>query len=299
MDVKIENINNSNLIYIDDYGAYLNEYYHYIIKCFKNSISNKDLAKNILFGNFTKSNSLDIKVDVNVEHTLVKQGGRNSEGSPLGKIKYGDMFYLCRIVNLPYLYSLDIIIEYSMPNIKNIKESGYFDFILNKIIYISPIIFDIKDFSSNNRKETVTMFIDANQDRRKIFLNNIKDKNIELTNYQNIYTKEDLKAFYSGIKIMVNIHQTDHHDTFEELRVLGALINGVIIISEDVPLKEEIPYSEYIIWCNYDNVYDKIKEVQENYELYWNKIFLDEKLKKILLKMEENNYNNIKKYFNI
>lgn len=299
MNIKSELINKTNFVYIDDYGTYLNEYYQYIIKCFRHSLNILDVEKNILIGNFQKTTYQDLKVDANVEHTLVKQGGRSTNGAPTGKIQYGNNFYLCRVDNLQYLNTLDIIIEYSMPNVKNITTSGYYPYLLDKIIYISPIIFDINDFQISKRSKTITMFINTEEYRRKIFLDNVSKKNIDCINYQNIYNKEDLINFYSDVKIMVNIHQTPHHDTFEELRVLGALINGIIIISEDVPLKEEIPYSEYIIWCTYDTVYDTIKDVQENYENYWTKIFSNGKLKDLLLKMEQNNFNNIKKHFSI
>jgi len=299
MTVKVELINKTNLVYIDDYGTYLNEYYHYIIKCFKSALNGLNIEKNILIGNFNKTTNQDLKVDANVEHTLVKQGGRSAYDAPTGKIPYDNNFYLCRVNNLAYLNTLDIIVEYSMPNVKNIRTSGYYPYLLNKLVYISPIIFDINDFKISERNKTVTMFISTEEHRRKIFLENISEKNIDCVNYQNIYTKEDLMNFYSDVKIMVNIHQTPHHDTFEELRVLGALINGIIIISEDVPLKEEIPYFEYIIWCTYDTVYDTIKDVQQNYESYWAKIFSDGKLKDILLEMEQNNFNNIKKYFSV
>ena len=91
-------------------------------------------------------------------------------------------------------------------------------------------------------------------------------------------------------KILINVHQTDHHHTFEELRVLPALLNGVIIISEDVPLKDKIPYNEFIIWSDYDKIVDKVKEVYENYEFYYNKIFVNSNLSEILMSMTENNH---------
>ena len=89
---------------------------------------------------------------------------------------------------------------------------------------------------------------------------------------------------------MVNVHQTDHHHTFEELRVLPALLNGVIVISEDVPLKEKIPYSEYIIWVEYDKLSETTLDVYNNYLEYYDKIFKQGNLKEILTNMEINNY---------
>ena len=294
MNIKIENINNTNLVYIDDYGSFLNEYYQYIIRCFSKALSQLSNKGNLLIGNFNKSSINDFKIDTNTEHTLVKQGGRDSHGFPIGKIPYDDKFYLCRIQNLQYFETLDYIIDYSKPNIKNIETSGHFDYLIKRLIYISPIIFDINQFILKEKDITfISMFIDDTQTRRRVFLDKIKDKNINLSNIQS-YRREDLKELYSKVKVLINIHQTDHHDTFEELRVLGALVNGVIVISEDVPLKEEIPYSDYIIWCNYDNIFDVMKDVEDNYQLYWNKIFGNDNLYRLLLKMEDDNINNIK-----
>ena len=72
---------------------------------------------------------------------------------------------------------------------------------------------------------------------------------------------------------MINIHQTDSHHTFEELRVLPALQCGVIVISESSPLIELIPYSDYVIWCPYDQIIDKANEVLNNYESFRSEIF--------------------------
>ena len=59
----------------------------------------------------------------------------------------------------------------------------------------------------------------------------------------------------------------------EELRVLPALTCGVIVIAEESPLKEHIPYNDLIIWTPYDNIIEKIKDVIEHYEEYHSKIF--------------------------
>jgi hypothetical protein len=61
-------------------------------------------------------------------------------------------------------------------------------------------------------------------------------------------------------------------------------------------LKNYVPYNEFIIWCKYDDILDKLKEVEDNYEYYWNSIFSSDKLYKTIEKMKLNNQDNI---FNI
>jgi hypothetical protein len=46
------------------------------------------------------------------------------------------------------------------------------------------------------------------------------------------------------------------------------LSTGILIISEDVPFKEQIPYNEHIIWCSYENIEKTIEDVLTNYEYY-------------------------------
>jgi hypothetical protein len=70
------------------------------------------------------------RIGLQIEHTLVKPGGRGSENSPIGKIPIpGDAFsnnYLVRIAQFERLSSQDYVIEYSRSNFKNIKTSGYY-----------------------------------------------------------------------------------------------------------------------------------------------------------------------------
>jgi hypothetical protein len=87
-----------------------------------------------------------------------------------------------------------------------------------------------------------------------------------------------LQNILKNTKILINIHQTPHHHTCEELRILPALECGVIVISERSPLNELIPYNNLIIWADYDDIIEKTKEVKENYDFFHNKIFSKENM---------------------
>lgn len=108
-------------------------------------------------------------------------------------------------------------------------------------------------------------------------------------NINNCFDKNKLQNIYKNTKIIINIHQTPHHNSFEELRALPALECGVIVISENSPLNELIPYNNLIIWTNYDNIIDKVKEVINNYDYYHDKIFSTENIK-ILNNLSNKNY---------
>ena len=96
-----------------------------------------------------------IKIGINYEHTLVKEGGRSvPKGTPFGNIKYNENEnYLVRIDKLKHLNSCDIIIDYSNPNIANVKESGLFSDFSNKHIYVAPFLYKNLYINTNNREE--------------------------------------------------------------------------------------------------------------------------------------------------
>ena len=133
--------------------------------------------------------------------------------------------------------------------------------------------------NTNNRKiQSLTTFININQERRKKLLENISKSKLSHSNISDCFNKTSLQKLFQNTKVLINIHQTPHHDTFEELRCLPALQNGVIVVSENSPLNHLIPYNDLIIWTDYENIINKTKEVLENYKEYHKKIFRKENL---------------------
>lgn len=295
----LEKINNSYIYYTEEQHIHTREYYNYCTSLLKNYLQSSQDNINIIFGDyhyhFDNDNKV-IKVQIQFEHTLVKQGGRGLNGDPKGNIAIGDDFYHVRIVDFHKLNRFDIVIDYSIPNIENISSCDIFKDFSQKTVYISPILYEYDGINSDRDIKCVTLFHNIYEPRRKKLLDNIHLREIESYNITNCFSSEDIKNLYSRTKILLNIRQTDHHHTFEELRVLPALLNGVIVISEDVPLRDKIPYNEFIIWCKYDDILDKLKEVEDNYEYYWNSIFSSDRLYKTIEKIKLNNQDNI---FNI
>ena len=66
-----------------------------------------------------------------------------------------------------------------------------------------------------------------------------------------------------------------------------------MIISEDVPLKDKILYSDLIIWTSYEDLPSRVLEVNSNYEYYHNMIFGKNKLEEYSNQMIKSNYKNI------
>jgi hypothetical protein len=299
--IRVENVKSSKICYDDEPSKHIKEYYNYCYKLLKKKLYEIDEPINIIFGpynyNFNDGVTV-IKVDIQCEHTLVKDGGRSVTNKVFGKIPTGSGdFYLVRIDKFEYFNSLDVILEYSIPNIINVSKSDQLNDFSYKMINIAPLLYDL-NFDNTNKTDIITLFTNNVSDRRNKFLFDIKNMGINHINVDNCYSTNDIINTYNKTKILINVHQTDHHHTFEELRVLPALSRGVIIISESVPLKDEIPYGDYIIWSEYDDLINTIIDVQNNYEEYYNKLFNFE-LNELLFNLGNKNNENlniIKKY---
>jgi hypothetical protein len=281
--IVVDEIKNNLIAFNNDQSIHTREYYNYCLSLIKKWLGRYEGPVNVIFGNYDVSFSnynRTIKIDIQFEHTLVKDGGRSVNEKIYGNIKNENGFYLVRIDNFNYYNTLDYIIEYSLPNIENIKSCGMYDDFLSKTLYVAPTLYE-PNFKGN-KTDIITLFDSTGNTRRKNILNQLKELEIDNKEINNCFSHECLLEIYKKTKIMVNVHQTDHHHTFEELRVLPALLNGVIVVSENVPLKEKIPYNEFIIWCDYNEISNKTLEVKNNYGEYYNKLFTNSKLETIL-----------------
>ena len=270
----------------DDIGWY----YSYIIKLL---VENYTGVKDVVLG---KSNAInnELLIDVQWEHTLVDSIYMRSRYISEYNVSNTNRKYLVRIDNLDYYNCLDYIIEYSMPNYVNVKSNKSLKYISDKTLIIHPCHLDTNNFKSDGRDGVITSFSSLNNGRRYNIYNKLSG--CDDINYKNIneYNLSKQIDIYNRTKVLVNVHQTDYHHTFEEFRVLPILQSGVIVISEDSPLKEYIPYNEHIIWCSYSDIEYVTKEVMNNYEHYHNIIFND-KLSDIISRMKDDNIKNIRK----
>jgi len=273
-------------LYYNNTDTILNDYYQTIVSLLKSILTqHADLSINIIFGNdiynFNNTNKT-IRINFNYEHTLVKQGGRGAHNAPIGSIKDDtNVPYLVRIDRYDELNKADIIIDYSMPNIYNVAVSNIFQEFSKKHIYISPSIYDTYHIKENRNINTLTTFVNIHEPRRYTLLETIKYMDINHINVNNCFDKNALQTLYKNTKILINIHQTDHHHTFEEFRVLPALQCGVLVICEESPLSHLIPYNDYIIWASYDSIHAKVMEVLDSYDEYYDSIFVKEKMIKL------------------
>lgn len=264
-----EVIGNSEIIYPDQCETYVADYRGYVLSLLRQVIpSSSSVFLECLAG---AANKHVFRIGINYEHVLVRPGGRDSDNSVSGIIRVIDdrsTCYLVRVVNLHYLSACDIVIDYSIPNIFNMQSSRKFPDLSKKHVYIAPCLYPIVWGQQERTIDLLTTFLNPDLPRRKHFSESC-------VNISDCFSADKICALYQKTKILINIHQTNDHHTVEELRILPALRNGVLVVCEDSPLRDMVPYHSMIIWASYDTILETAKKTLEVYEETWKRTFTD------------------------
>lgn len=251
--IKHIQVNQTDLYYDDKWdNSNLNEYYQYILNNLKSFFQNNKIPYSVNFG--CDEIEKEINLHFQYEHTVIK----NHSGT-----------YYCSIHNFNKLITCDSVFEYSNANITHIKEYPKFKPYLSVSNYYPPLIYD--EVSNNNDRVNNCLTIHNLTERRSKVHQKVNMNYYHHECENDMFGKETMKTIMDKFKILVNIHQTDFHHTLEELRVLPALMTGILIVSEDVPYKDVIPYYKHIIWSSYDDLPRTINDVLDNYEVYRDK----------------------------
>ncbi len=289
---------NNSIIHVSDNPRWVKDFNNYIISLLKYVIQKHNLSINILLGHnasrykirrngvFGKKQQI-ICINTNYEHTLVKDYGVPTK-TPKSTVTFNDVNYLIRIQKPEVLKNSHILLDYSNPNVYNVGTNPFYNNLSKNHIYIAPSLYENIFTNHTNRKiDSLTTILNV-FGRRKKLLGKISGSTLKHSNVNTCFNKTDLKKLYQNTKVLINMHQNDNADTFEELRCLPALQNGVIIVSEESPLSHLLPYNHLIIWTKYDNIIAKTKEVLDNYEEYHRKIFSSSNIS-ILKNIDSNN----------
>ena len=94
----------------------------------------------------------------------------------------------------------------------------------------------------------------------------------KVVNVNDLGTDASVLRRMAEVKILLNLHQTPLHRTIEEFRILPALLSGVVVVSEDGPLRRSIPYHQYIVWANYHALPDTVRNVSQTYNWWYTHI---------------------------
>ena len=182
----------------------------------------------------------------------------------------------------------DWIVEYSSANIANVLDSDLAHVYREKVLYIAPLLGDPQQNRPPRDCVTVnTMFGSPDTGRRAAFLERAGEEGIGVTNRRGYQTI--IEALQSTA-ILVNVRQKEYFQTFEELRVLPALLHGVLVVTEDSPYLAGVPYSKFITRSPLSEMVAVIREVTSAYEKYHDECFEDPELEEVLRLLAESNW---------
>jgi hypothetical protein len=216
---------------------------------------------------------------LNLEQTIIDDTAITLVKEPETKVAFNDKQYTVNMEMFNDFKDNDIIFDYSKPNIKNIEISGLYPEFLPKLQYVSACVYkNVNAAQLTKTIDTLTLFADisisARREQKLQEINALLDTHRNETNC----FEEELKTLLGNTKILINIHNSDYANTFEEVRVLPALQQKVLVVSEVSPLTELVPFGPMIIWSTYDNIVQKTKEVLDNYDTYHSQIFTEQNI---------------------
>ena len=152
------------------------------------------------------------------------------------------------------------IIDYSIENIEHMKLDNH---------YFVPFQY-INDSSEMLVKEQDVCMIYFND--RSINRKNIRDS-IPNINIIKGYG-EDRDNILFNHKILVNIHFNDtEYKIHEHMRCDRCVYSKMIVVSEPSIYDEKLPLRKYMIIENRENIPNRVQDILENYEKYYNELF--------------------------
>ena len=166
------------------------------------------------------------------------------------------------------------IVDYSKENIIYNNDSFYLPYQVNKgEIYNFEKINDVCYIGHPFGNYRINLL---NEIKKKIKIKIIGEQTDPM--FKNMWgnkwgVERDNVAF--RYKILVNIHHDKNFLINEQMRINRCIFNKVIVISENGINNDLLYLKKYIIFVKYENLLDKVLEVLDNYEYYYNKLYND------------------------
>lgn len=260
--------------------VYVRAYYRYCVDLFRAQLPRQAVPRHYLFGNYPISGPETLpfcRIGFQIEHTLVKPGGGGSAGAPTSRtpLPDGRGFYLARLLDRARLARADIIIDYSLINLRHLSDCGGFEHELAKTIHLAPLLF-APDLAAQARPNPIiSLFSDPTVGRRAEMLANCRAAGLTIRNIKRCFETESLRLALRSAEILVNVRRSEHHDTIEELRILPALLCGCLVICENGPLRDTLPYARFVIWCSIAELPATLADVSANADGWRSRLFAD------------------------
>jgi hypothetical protein len=165
--------------------------------------------------------------------------------------------------------------------------------------YLLPYQINYKEIYNINKEKNICLIgqPESIPFNRKNIINTLKEKKINIDIVSGFNKIRDSELF--KYKIILNIgYYPNNCRVMETFRCDRCVYNKMIVISD---MKEDIEnyyLKDYVIFTEYNNIPDKVIEVINNYDEYYNKLFSKFELKEIQEKLDnlsKNVINNLNK----
>lgn len=160
------------------------------------------------------------------------------------------------------------LLDYSLSNIyiknKFKKKSIYLPYFYNPKEHMEPI---------EKKKEICMIHPGTQSKRRHQFLYLCKKNGIQVNIIHGFGKERDKKLF--SHKILLNIHFDSSYRIFEEIRCNRCIHQKMIVISESSLYHDNFILKKHMIEVPIELMIDKIKDVQQNYDHYYQTLFED------------------------
>lgn len=179
------------------------------------------------------------------------------------------------------------VVDYSALNIERLSALPELTSHSGKFCTIAPLL---GNYSANKKpRKDVTvasMYGSPGRGRRGRMNSMLNKAGIKVLNIHNF---EDYEVAFRDVAILLNFRQVEHFSTPEELRILPALLQGVLVIVEDTPFARQSLCADFLVFADVSELATRIKDVQSNYSRYWNEIFGGEKFSDFVRSLEISN----------
>ena len=240
-------------------------YFYHICEAIYNILKPHFNNDEIEIRNCNSDNNANIYDDINLYLTFIPFNRLNVNQTPKNYIVYNfEQFTTDKNWSESYINFLKkaiYVIDYSLININKLNDYGINTFFLPYSpsgIYVHPELETIK-------KDIDVLFIGNLNNKRREWIKELSNENINLKIVTNLFYEKSIE-YFARSKIVVNIHYYGGDSILEVTRIIPALENKCLVISEESQDPYyNILYNSVIKTTNLSNVKDDIKNILNNY----------------------------------
>ena len=191
----------------------------------------------------------------------------------------------------------DAILDYSAANITHVKQSPLAHLYAGKSFHLAPMFPNSpRNLEPRAQPAVHTMYGSPDAGRRSLITKLITDAGITVTNISNYH---DYDLAFRDAAILVNFRQVEYFSTPEELRILPALLQRVIVITEDTEALAQSSLAPFVIRANRNDVVTVTRSIIDDYVKVWKSIFSSGLFEQFIAQSEQNNQRNIQQILGV